>query len=120
MILVSHEIGTVHFLAVDEIELLDITRILKVQNLDRSLYPFAKSQHCFQIKTIDMGEYLFEAKSSTERNRLMYSLKMVIARFAAKIITQDQSIHDEFFSNMVGAPGRAPSLTRCTEGRALL
>ena len=110
----------VHFFAVDEIELLDITRILKVQNLDRSLYPFAKSQHCFQIKTIDMGEYLFEAKSSTERNRLMYSLKMVIARFAAKIITQDQSIHDEFFSNMVGAPGRAPSLTICTEGRALL
>jgi hypothetical protein len=85
--------------AAHSIELLDITRILKVGRIDRQRHFFAKPMHCFVIRTIDDDDELFfEAKSFAERNRLVYSLKLLVARFGAKIIVADESLFDEFFS----------------------
>jgi hypothetical protein len=94
------------------IELLDITRILKVEKIDRRRYPFAKPMHCFVIKTLLDEDLFFEAKSVLERNRLVYSLKMIVARFGAKVIVADESLFDEFFANQGGGvPGEAPEWT---------
>lgn len=83
--------------AAHSMELLDITRILKVGRIDRQRHPFAKAMHCFVIKTIDNDELFLEAKSFAERNRLVYSLKLLVARFGAKIIVADESLFGEFF-----------------------
>jgi hypothetical protein len=94
------------------IELLDITRILKVEKIDRRRYPFAKPMHCFIIKTLLDQDFFFEAKSVLDRNRLVYSFKMIVARFGAKVIVADESLFDEFFANTGGGvPGEAPEWT---------
>mmetsp|Transcript_3837 Transcript_3837/g.6788 ORF Transcript_3837/g.6788 Transcript_3837/m.6788 type:complete len:492 (-) Transcript_3837:378-1853(-) len=93
------------------IELLDITRILKVEDSDRSNLPFAKPSHCFLVKSIHHEEFCFEAPNSMERDRLVYSLKLVIARFGTKVLVGDPQVYYEFFSNMeAGVPGEAPDL----------
>ena len=94
------------------IDLLDITRILKVEKIDRGRYPFAKPMHCFIIKTLLDQDLFFEAKSVLDRNRLVYSFKMIVARFGAKVIVADESLFDEFFANKGGGvPGEAPEWT---------
>jgi hypothetical protein len=94
------------------IDLLDITRILKVEKIDRRRYPFAKPMHCFIIKTQKDEDLFFEAKSVLDRNRLVYSFKMIVARFGAKVIVADDSLFDEFFANQGGGvPGDAPEWT---------
>jgi hypothetical protein len=94
------------------IDLLDITRILKVEKIDRRRYPFAKPMHCFVIKTIQDEDLFFEAKSVLDRNRLVYSFKMIVARFGAKVIVADESLFREFFANQDGGvPGEAPEWT---------
>jgi hypothetical protein len=94
------------------IDLLDITRILKVKKIDRRRYPFAKPMHCFIIKTIQDEDLCFEAKSVLDRNRLVYSFKMIVARFGAKVIVADESLFDEFFAIQDGGvPGEAPEWT---------
>jgi hypothetical protein len=80
------------------IELLDITRIVTVGRIDRNRYPFAKRMHCFIVKTINDETYFFEAKSFAERNRLVYSLKLLVARFGAKVLVDDMTMFAEFFS----------------------
>jgi hypothetical protein len=82
------------------IELLDITRILKAEDSDKGsiTQPFAKQSHCFLIKSIHNDEFCFEAPNSMERDRLVYALKLVIARFGAKILVGDPQVYWEFFS----------------------
>jgi hypothetical protein len=94
------------------IELLEITRIFKVERIDRNRYPLAKPRHCFIIKTLDDEEFCFEAKSFAERNRLVYSLKMVIARFGAQLIMADYRVYNEFFATTESVPGEAPRFLR--------
>jgi hypothetical protein len=94
------------------VELLDVTRILKMEDLaDRKLHPFAKPARCFIIKTIHGDEFCFEAPNESERDHLVYSLKLVIARFGAKVLVGDPRVYYEFFSMMdAGVPGNAPDL----------
>lgn len=89
---------------VSGIELLDISRIWKLHKVDRTVYPLAKPRHCFVVKTIDKEEYCFEAKSTMELNRVVYSLKLVIARFGAKVLMADHSVYDEFFASTKAEP----------------
>lgn len=97
---------------ISAIDLLDVTRILKVEKIDRRRYPFAKPMHCFIIKTFQDEDLFFEAKSVLDRNRLVYSFKMIVARFGAKVIVADESLFDEFFVNQGGdVPGEAPEWT---------
>lgn len=94
------------------IELLDITRILKVEETERGSHSFAKSSHCFFVKSIHDEEFCFEAKSKVERDRVVSSLKLLIARFGAKVLTGDPKIYYEFFWINDAAPGKAPDLHR--------
>jgi hypothetical protein len=97
------------------IELLDITRILKVEDSESagnsSNQPYAKQSHCFIIKSIHNDEFCFEAPNSMERDRLVYALKLVIARFGAKILVGDPYVYWEFFSMAEATiPGEAPDV----------
>jgi hypothetical protein len=91
------------------IELLDITRILKLEDTEGyHNQSFAKPSHCFFIKSIHDEEFCFEAKSKKERDRLVSSLKLLIARFGAYVLTGDQKVYYEFFWMSEAAPGHAP------------
>jgi len=92
------------------IELLDITRILKMDETESFSQPFAKPSHCFIIKSIHDEEFCFEAKSRSERDRVVSSLKLLIARFGAKVLTGDPQVYYEFFWMNEAAPGKAPNL----------
>ena len=87
------------------IELLDICRILA---LDKSP-GLAKANTCFQITTIQDDTYIFEASSPSERDRIVSSLKLTVARFGAKLLVGDSSLFSEFFvSEGADVPGEAP------------
>ena len=92
------------------IELLDITRILKMEDTDRGSQSFAKQSHSFFVKSIHDEEFCFEAKSRTERDRVVSSLKLLIARFGAKVLTGDPQVYYDFFWTNDAAPGKAPEL----------
>ena len=94
------------------VELLDVTRILRMEDkADRTVHPFAKPAHCFLIKTIHGDEFCFEAPNEAERDHLVYSLKLVIARFGAKVLVGDPQVYYEFFSMVdAGVPGSAPDI----------
>jgi len=92
------------------IELLDITRILKMEETERGSQSFAKPSHSFFVKSIHEEEFCFEAKSRLERDRIVSSLKLLIARFGAKVLTGDPQVYYEFFWINDAAPGKAPDL----------
>jgi hypothetical protein len=95
------------------VELLDVTRILKLEDITNgsNLHSFAKTAHCFLVKTIHGEVFCFEALNESERDRLVYSLKLVIARFGAKVLVGDHQLYGEFFSMAdSGVPGEAPDI----------
>jgi len=89
------------------VALLDIHRILPVEHLDRRLYPFAKIQHCFLVKAMDQT-LLFEASSKVERDRMVDSLKLCVARLGSLLLSEDDGLMDEFFAGMEHGPGEQP------------
>ena len=89
------------------VDLLDITRVLEVTKIDRRQYPFAPVKKCLMIHTLD-EKIMFEAGSESERNRLVHSLKLTVARLGSKIIVEDPAVFDEFFSTGNDVPGEAP------------
>ncbi len=95
---------------VRSIELLDITRITKVTQVDRKLYPFAKPFRSFLIRNIDAEEYCFEANSSEQCDHIVYSLKLAIARFGSLVITANRKVYEEFFVIEGCVPGEPPEL----------
>lgn len=95
------------------IDLLSVTRVLKVDQIDRCRHPFAKPSSCLLIRTVDGDEFFFEAESKVERDHMVNAMKMVIARFGAMVLRQDDAIHEEFFATSEPVPGSIPSvLTR--------
>ena len=97
-------------MCLQSIELLDITRILKMDETERWSQSFAKPSHCFFVKSIHDEEFCFEAKSRLERDRVVRSLKFLIARFGAKVLTGDPQVYYEFFWINDAVPGKAPNL----------
>ena len=97
-------------LRLKSIELLDITRILKMDETERWSQSFAKPSHCFFVKSIHDEEFCFEAKSRLERDRVVRSLKFLIARFGAKVLTGDPQVYYEFFWINDAVPGKPPNL----------
>lgn len=95
---------------VRSIDLLDITRIVAVVRVDRTLYPFAKPHRSFIIRNIDGEECCFEAKSSDECDLIVLSLKLAIARFGAMVLTTDHRVYEEFFVREDCVPGQPPEL----------
>lgn len=81
------------------IELLDIVRILKPTNeTNRLAHSFVKLSNSFSLLTNNGEEYLFELASEEERNKFVFSFKLLIARLASKIIVGDKDVFEEFFS----------------------
>ena len=93
---------------VSSMELLNITRILKVARVDRQIYPFAKPCNSLLVRTIEGREFCFEAKSEEERDLIVFSLKLVIARFGAMVLATNHRVYEEFFVHDACVPGEPP------------
>ena len=99
----SFKTGELH-----KLDLLDITRIRATDTIDRERHPFASRRVSFVIESQN-EIYLFEAETTQERERVVYGLKVVVARLASLLMLRDYRAAEEFFgaaANMV--PGEAP------------
>jgi hypothetical protein len=106
--------------SLESLELLDISRVLEVNRIDRKLYPFAKRASCFLVESLDR-KMMFEASSESERDRIVHCLKLTVARFASKIIVSDRQVLDEFFTSFLTVvPGEAPRWTQDSNNLSLL
>lgn len=93
----------------EKLDLLDICGIRPVASVNRSRHPFALSQKSFYIET-QTDTLVFQSQSPEERDRIVYGLKLVIARLASLLMLRDIRAAEEFFgaiTNMV--PGEAPT-----------
>eukprot|EP00531_Pseudo-nitzschia_arenysensis_P000678 CAMPEP_0116148336 /NCGR_PEP_ID=MMETSP0329-20121206/18303_1 /TAXON_ID=697910 /ORGANISM="Pseudo-nitzschia arenysensis, Strain B593" /LENGTH=958 /DNA_ID=CAMNT_0003644463 /DNA_START=369 /DNA_END=3245 /DNA_ORIENTATION=- len=85
-----------------QVELLSIIRVNKAtaKNLDRNLYPYARLEKTCIVSTNDANHptVVLEARSMQERDWLVFSLKLIVARLASIIITRDEDMLHEFFS----------------------
>lgn len=106
--------------SLESLELLDISRVLEVNRIDRKLYPFAKRKCCFLVESLDR-KMMFEASSEAERDRIVEGLKLAVARFASKVIVQDHQVLDEFFTSYLSiVPGEAPHWAQEDKNLSLL
>jgi hypothetical protein len=78
------------------INLLDIYRILPMESIDRKVHPFLKLQCSFVIKTHDRT-LLLEAKSSSDRDRIVKGLRLCVARLGSMLLTNNDGLSEEFF-----------------------
>lgn len=91
-----------------KLDLLDITRIRSVENINREKHPFASRRLSFVIES-QSEVYLFEAETTEERERVVYGLKVVVARLASLLMLRDYRAAEEFFgSPAFSVPGQSP------------
>lgn len=85
-----------------QVELLSIIRVNKAdaKQLDKNLYPYARRDRTCIVSTNDANHptIVLEARSTQERDWLVFSLKLIVARLASIIITRDEDMLHEFFS----------------------
>ena len=97
------------------IDLLDLTRILGVDKIDRRRYPLASHSRTFLLEAYDT-QFVFESKSVEAKIKFVNGLKLAVARLGSRIIVGDHGVFDEFFemssndSYNANVPGEAPSL----------
>jgi len=96
------------------IDLLDICRILEASKINRSKHPFAKTGCSLTIET-NLEIFLFEAFSNQERDRIVYGMKLVVARLASQLIAGDIGVYEEFFSPFGEVPGGHPTWAETNE-----
>lgn len=65
--------------------------------VDRDIFPFCKTNHAFYIKTLDQS-LLFEANSKCERDRIVRTLRLVVARLGSLLLTNNDRLADEYFA----------------------
>jgi hypothetical protein len=95
--------------ALQKFDLLEVCRICPTGAIDRKCHPFASASKSFYIET-GTDTFLMEAQSSEERDRIVYGLKLVIARLASLLMLRDMRAADEFFGAMISTvPGEAPT-----------
>jgi len=95
-----------------KVDLLDICRIHATQNIDRKRHPFADARKSFFVET-QADAFLFEALTTAERDRIVYGLKLSIARLASLLMLRDVRAAEEFFGAVVPpVPGEAPDWTQ--------
>lgn len=78
-------------------DLLDISRVVAVDHVDRNTYPLAKQSCSFYIVTLDQ-KLMFEAQSDAEKNWIVNGLKLMVARLGSKLLVEDHSVFDEYFT----------------------
>ena len=83
-----------------QVELLSIIRVNTAMELDRNLYPYARLERTCIVTTNDKKHptIVLEARSIQERDWLVFSLRLIVARLASIIITRDEDMLHEFFS----------------------
>eukprot|EP00568_Trieres_chinensis_P010728 CAMPEP_0183313778 /NCGR_PEP_ID=MMETSP0160_2-20130417/46455_1 /TAXON_ID=2839 ORGANISM="Odontella Sinensis, Strain Grunow 1884" /NCGR_SAMPLE_ID=MMETSP0160_2 /ASSEMBLY_ACC=CAM_ASM_000250 /LENGTH=171 /DNA_ID=CAMNT_0025478933 /DNA_START=16 /DNA_END=531 /DNA_ORIENTATION=- len=79
------------------VDILDIARIFTSQDIDRERFPLAKKSTSFTIVTTENELFLFEVSDANERDRIVSSLKLLVARLASLIIVGDKSLFEDFF-----------------------
>ncbi len=79
------------------IDLLDITRVIEVNRVDRNIYPLAKKACSFYVVTLDQ-KLLFETRTKMERKWLVNGLKLMVARLGSKLLVEDHDVFDEYFT----------------------
>jgi hypothetical protein len=89
---------------VSSVDILDIDRILPVEKLNRSRHPFAKTRHTFLMRSIHGEAFMFEASSASERDRLVHSIKLMVARLGSMLVVQDDNVLEEFFIGVAPSP----------------
>lgn len=91
-----------------KVELLDICRICSLKSVDRKQHPFALANESFYIET-QQEIIVFQAQSCEERDRIVYGLKLVVARLASFLMLRDVRAAEEFFGGHNDTvPGEAP------------
>lgn len=97
------------------VDLLDITKIVATERIDRKKYPFAKRSCSFVVQSF-VREMVFEAVCEAERDDIVDGLKMMVARLGSKILVGDGQVLNEFFTPMgASVPGDLP--TFASEGQ---
>jgi hypothetical protein len=92
------------------LDLLDICRIRAPSKIDRQCHPFADAKKSFALET-QTDLYMFAAQSTGERDRIVYGLKLVIARLASLLMLRDIRAAEEFFGATINnVPGEAPAI----------
>jgi hypothetical protein len=98
--------------SLEKFDLLDVCRIFVPEMIDRSSYPYPHMSRSFIIET-GTSHFMLEAQSAEDRDRIVYGLKLVIARLASLLMLRDMRAASEFFgatAHMV--PGEAPRWTQ--------
>ncbi|GAX25568.1 hypothetical protein FisN_28Hh037 [Fistulifera solaris] len=98
--------------SLEKFDLLDVCRIFVPEMIDRSSYPYPHMSRSFIIET-GTSHFMLEAQSVEDRDRIVYGLKLVIARLASLLMLRDMRAASEFFgatAHMV--PGEAPRWTQ--------
>lgn len=80
------------------IDLLDIIGIVPVKLVDRNEHPFARHWCSFKIVTVRECYFLFEAENKEMRDKIVFGLKLIIARLASKVLVAGEVAEDEFFN----------------------
>ena len=92
------------------ITMLSVSRIVECDRmatgLDRAKYPLAMASRSFVVRTCDVGEFVFQASTTEERDDIVHRWKHVIARLAAlAIVDNGGNIYREFFRDQDDAGG---------------
>jgi hypothetical protein len=97
------------------VDLLDICRVYAVDTVDRKRHPFADHRTSFVVET-QAESLMFESLTPDERDRIVYGLKLVIARLASMLMLRDSRAAEEFFGAVAPVvPGDAPTWTKPVE-----
>ena len=98
----------------EKLDLLDICRIYPLSTVNRKLHPFALTQKSFCIETQN-EKFVFQAQTIDEKERIVYGLKLVVARLASLLMLRDIRAPEEFFGAItttnlhMAVPGHAPT-----------
>jgi hypothetical protein len=84
----------------EKLDLLDICRIYPLTTVNRIIHPFVLIQKSFCIET-QSDKYIFQTQTIDERDRIVYGLKLVVARLASLLMLRDIRAAEEFFGTII-------------------